>query len=334
MRRNRTVTRNAPSTHITGELTMQPSLRHVRTAISSFALAILTVLPAWGATPAKPKAGAKPNQAPVASITSPREGATFIGGAVIPLVGTATDDRDAESKLIYQWDVDALLPDGGRARVLSFKGRTATFAPRDEGLRDPAYEVRLVVSDTKLARDTAQVTIRSGKVPATEEGGAIPLGPGDVVSVEVYAGGEKQEDFTVEVSRAGTLTCPLVGEIPVAGTSAFELGSRLRAILARDFFVDPQVLVTVKEYPRKIFVSGEVRNPGAYSLQEGLTVMSACTIAGGFTDYAALNRVRVMRSEKGTSRTIEVDLAKVRRGKAPDVAIMAGDRIDVPHRRY
>jgi protein involved in polysaccharide export with SLBB domain len=334
------VTRNAPGTHHSKELAMTSRLRFAKAVLAASALVCLAVPSAWSATaptkgkPAAAKAG-KANLPPVARIDSPAEGTTFLGGSMISLAGSATDDRDASGKLVYQWDVDALLPDGGRARVLSFKGRNATFAPRGEGLQDPAYEVRLVVTDTKLARDTATVTIRSGAAPVEAAAGeAAPLQPGDVVEVEIYAGGEKQEDFTVEVSRSGTLTCPLVGEIPVGGVSANELSTRLRTILARDFFVDPQVLVTVKEYPRKIFVSGEVKNPGAYSIQDGLTVMSACTIAGGFTDYAALNRVRVLRTERGTPRTIEVDLSKVRRGKAPDVALVAGDRVDVPHRRY
>ena len=85
---------------------------------------------------------------------------------------------------------------------------------------------------------------------------------------------------------------------------------------------------------RKVFVSGEVKNPGGYSVQEGLTVLSACTLAGGFTDYASLKRVKLLRTENGRMRTIDIDLSKVRRGKSPDISVMAGDRIDVPHRRY
>ncbi|TMQ68888.1 MAG: hypothetical protein E6K80_13480 [Candidatus Eisenbacteria bacterium] len=81
-------------------------------------------------------------------------------------------------------------------------------------------------------------------------------------------------------------------------------------------------------------MSGEVKNPGGYSVQEGLTVLSVCTLAGGFTDYAAPNRVKLLRTENGRIRTIEIDLSKVRRGRTPDLAVMAGDHIDVPHRRY
>lgn len=335
MKTSRSSRPNAPT--FIEELVMLARFDDVRAAVVCAAIALLAATTACAAT--APRTGAKANRPPVAQITAPAEATTFAGKSVVALVASATDDHDSEDKLVYHWDVDALLADGGRARVLSAKGRRTTFAPREQGHQDLAYDIRLIVTDSKQARDTARVTIQSGAPAATAAaaGGiasGIPLGPGDQVEIEIYAGGEKQEDFTAEVSRAGTLTCPLVGEIPVAGKSSNELATQIRTILARDYFVDPQVLVTVKEYARKIYVSGEVKHPGAYDLQEGLTVMSACTIAGGFTDYAALNRVRVMRTNQGASRTIEVDLGKVRRGKAPDVAIMAGDRIDVPHRRY
>jgi len=276
------------------------------------------------------------NTPPVAIIESPKEGAAYAAGATVVLAGKATDAEDPDSRLGYQWEVDAVHSGRNHVRVLSFKGKGTSFVP-DPG-DDPAtvYEIRLVVTDSGQLRDTAMVTLAAsgaGAAPAPDES-TYPLGPGDKVHVTVYAGGEKQEDFEADVSPAGTLTAPLVGEIPVRGVTAFEVSNRMRAILSRDYFVDPQVLVTVNEYARKVFVSGEVKNPGGYSVQEGLTVLSACTLAGGFTDYAAPNRVKVLRTERGRTRTIEIDLSKVRRGRAPDLAVMAGDHIDVPHRRY
>ena len=277
------------------------------------------------------------NTPPVAIIESPKDGTVYAAGATVLLAGKATDAEDPDSRLSYLWEVDAVHSGRNHVRVLSFNGKGTSFVP-DPG-DDPAtvFEIRLVVTDSGQLRDTARVTLGAGggggaAVVADES--MYPLGPGDKVHITVYAGGEKQQEFEADVSPAGTLTAPLVGEIPVRGVTAFEVSNRMRAILSRDYFVDPQVLVTVNEYARKVFVSGEVKNPGGYSVQEGLTVLSACTLAGGFTDYAAPNRVKVLRTERGKTRTIEIDLSKVRRGKAPDVAVMAGDHIDVPHRRY
>jgi polysaccharide export outer membrane protein len=207
----------------------------------------------------------------------------------------------------------------------------ATATPPLTSGTDPAPRTpQSTASDSVHA---AVSTPDSAAKPAPGEG-TYPLGPGDEVHVAIYAGGEKQEDFTGEVAPSGTLTSPLIGEIPVAGLTASEVSDRIRAILKREYFVDPQVMVSVKEFARKVFVSGEVKNPGGYSVEEGLTVMSVCTLAGGFTDFAALNHVKLLRTENGKMRTIDIDLSKVRRGKAPDLAVRAGDRIDVPHRRY
>src|SRR5215831_12834595 len=96
---------------------------------------------------------------------------------------------------------------------------------------------------------------------ASAEPSATPVVLGDVLQVTVFAGGEKQEDFTSTVVASGSITCPLLGETKVAGLTTDEIARQLRALLVRDFFVDPQVLVAVKEHGGQVFVTGEVRQP-------------------------------------------------------------------------
>lgn len=163
---------------------------------------------------------------------------------------------------------------------------------------------------------------------------SYPIGPGDILQVLVYAGGEKQEDFTVAVSPRGTMISPLIGEVEVGGLTAFEVAGKMTGILSRDFFVNPQVLVSVKEYGKKVYISGEVNRPGAYSIQEGLTALNACILAGGFTEYASPGRAQVTRIENGRPRIIQMDLIKVQRGETEDLILQAGDRIDIPQRLF
>jgi protein involved in polysaccharide export with SLBB domain len=158
--------------------------------------------------------------------------------------------------------------------------------------------------------------------------------PGDVLQIEVYAGGEKQHDFSVTVSPEHTIMCPLIGSLEIDSTGTTGIGEKLRTIFARDYYVDPQVLVSVKEHGAKIYVLGEVKHPGIYPLRDGPTLLSACALAGGFTDFAAPQHVKITRSEDGKLRFINVDFTKAKHGKTDDVRLRDGDRLEVPHRLF
>jgi protein involved in polysaccharide export with SLBB domain len=170
--------------------------------------------------------------------------------------------------------------------------------------------------------------------PAARANDPYVLGPGDLLSITVYAGGDKEVDFTGYVSALGTITSPLLGEIKVAGMTTYELERAMRDTLAKDFYVDPQVMVTVKEYGGQVFIMGEVRKPGAYGLQERMTVLGACLLAEGFTDFAAPGRTKVTRMVNGQQKRFKIDLVKVREGKKEDMPLQRGDRIEVPRRRF
>jgi len=81
------------------------------------------------------------------------------------------------------------------------------------------------------------------------------------------------------------------------------------------------------------YVLGEVRKPGAYQLDQGTTAIQGIAMAGGFTDKAAPNRTKIIRSHvDGRQETIVVDLNDViKRGrKEKDLALAANDVIVVP----
>ena len=179
------------------------------------------------------------------------------------------------------------------------------------------------------------VTALSG-VPrfAGAEDAAHHVAPGDVLLITVYAGGDKQDEFELEVQAAGAITCPMAGVFAVEGLSVTQVAEKVRGILARDFYVDPEVVVSVKESGGRIYVLGEVKNAGVYSLEVAPTALSACVLAGGFTDFAAPRHGRITRLEEGKPRVIEIDLVKVRQGRRADLPLLAGDRVEVPRRRF
>jgi polysaccharide export outer membrane protein len=80
----------------------------------------------------------------------------------------------------------------------------------------------------------------------------------------------------------------------------------------------------------KIYVEGEVRRPGVYDYQLGLTALNAIIMAGGFGKFAAPNRTRIIRKQGDKQETIKINLNDVKKGKIPDIELKPGDRIHVP----
>jgi len=79
-----------------------------------------------------------------------------------------------------------------------------------------------------------------------------------------------------------------------------------------------------------VYVEGEVKKPGVYSYQPGLTALNACIMAGGFDKFAAPNRTRIIRGARDGQEIIRIDLNSVKEGKISDIELEPGDRIHVP----
>ena len=80
----------------------------------------------------------------------------------------------------------------------------------------------------------------------------------------------------------------------------------------------------------KFYVEGEVKKPGVYDFQPGMTAMTACIMAGGFDRYAAISRAKIIRTLNGKQKIIKIDLKKVTDGRIADIPIKPGDRIHIP----
>jgi polysaccharide export outer membrane protein len=265
-----------------------------------------------------------------ARIVTPTEGSSYRVGEIIALVADA-GSGEAAQRMTFQWEV-ALMRDGREpvAQMTAAGRQTSFVATESSDDANLSYRVRLLAGGAQAPQDTLEVHLypKSGVEPSRT------IHAGDLLEVSFYAGGEKQEDFTAQVSSSGYLNAPLIGEIRVADFTPFKAADVMRSLLADRFYVNPQVLVSLKELGGKVYVSGEVSRPGAYGLQEGLTVLKVCALAGGFTNFAAQNAVKVTRNERGVLKSFKLDLARVRSGKQEDMILQNGDQIDVPHRRF
>ncbi|MBS0168607.1 MAG: polysaccharide biosynthesis/export family protein [Nitrospira sp.] len=119
------------------------------------------------------------------------------------------------------------------------------------------------------------------------------LGPEDVLKVTVW----KSPDLSGElpIRPDGTITIPLIGDMPAAGLTANVLAKRIAERLT-EYISSPVVTVQVKEVNSYfIYVLGEVVKPGKYSLKSYTNVMQGISMAGGFAPFASKNKIKVLR---------------------------------------
>ncbi len=111
------------------------------------------------------------------------------------------------------------------------------------------------------------------------------VGSGDVLEVEVYD--DPDLSGLVTIQYGGEISFPLLGDVPVEGLTVKEVQGRLTELLAKDYLIDPQVMIRVKEHRSQwVTVVGEVARPGKYYLQGSKTLLDLLTEAGGFTTQA------------------------------------------------
>jgi polysaccharide export outer membrane protein len=124
---------------------------------------------------------------------------------------------------------------------------------------------------------------------------AYRVGPGDVLEVEVFD--DPDLSGLVTIQYGGEISFPLLGDIKVEGLTVKEVQQTLTAMLAKDYLVDPQVSVRVKEHRSQwVTLVGEAVRPGKYFLQGSKSLLDLLTEAGGFTPQAS-GEVIVSRQE-------------------------------------
>jgi polysaccharide export outer membrane protein len=138
----------------------------------------------------------------------------------------------------------------------------------------------------------------SPEAPASPAAAPIPeyhLGAGDVLEVIVF--GNEDLSRTTTVQTSGNISLPLLGEVQVAGLTVSEVKQKLTSLLARDFLVNPQIDVKVKEYQSQfVTVLGEVNSPGRKGLRGRTRLIDVLVEAGGFTPRAS-GEVSIARAE-------------------------------------
>ncbi|MPY69679.1 MAG: polysaccharide export protein [Alphaproteobacteria bacterium] len=148
------------------------------------------------------------------------------------------------------------------------------------------------------------------------------LGAGDRIRLVVY--GEPNLTGEFGIDGGGQLGVPLIGKIKAGGLTAAQLEQHIASKLSPDYLKDPSITVEVISY-RPFYIVGEIKNPGSYPYVNGMTVINAVALAGGYTYRARENDFKIERGAKNGIRTIE---------GAPGTEVLPGDVITVDERFF
>jgi polysaccharide export outer membrane protein len=158
------------------------------------------------------------------------------------------------------------------------------------------------------------------------------IGPEDVLEITVW----RNQDLSkvVAVRPDGRISLPLIGDATAVGRTPAQLTEEISAKL-KEYKENPQVSIVVKEVNSySIFVLGEVTRPGRYPLKSKTTLLQGITIAGGFTEKAARNKLVVFRFSANGSGEEKVkasyDDIVLRDGSLQNIELKPGDTVVVP----
>jgi protein involved in polysaccharide export with SLBB domain len=161
------------------------------------------------------------------------------------------------------------------------------------------------------------------------------VGPGDVFEVSVL--GEKDLPKEYRVQPDGSVGFPYLDRVKVAGLEPQQIEDLIKSeLVARKILVTPQVTLVVKQYnSKRISIIGSVNKPGSLPWTEGMKLVDAISLSGGFTSLADANHVlltRLVAGGKTVTATISVD--DITDGKQADIPLQAGDTIKVDQRVF
>ena len=153
------------------------------------------------------------------------------------------------------------------------------------------------------------------------------LTPGDSVRIVVWRRPEFSGDYVIAAD--GSITHPLFRNVKVAGLPFARAEANLRTYLAQ-FEESPQFVI---EPLIRLAVSGEVTRPSVFASRPETTIGEAIARAGGPTQFAATNRVRLIRSTGSGQQQQTVINLQDSKGSPGTTALHSGDQIVIDRKR-
>ena len=165
----------------------------------------------------------------------------------------------------------------------------------------------------------------------TPTAGDYRLNPGDIIEISVWKEPELQRE--VLLLPDGNIAFPLVGTVQAAGRTPSEIQAEVEERLTR-FFPEPVVTVSILQVAgNKLYVTGQVNQPGQFTVDQPVDVLQAIALAGGLTAFADEDDIYVLRrAQDGTQSAIAFDYDDVTDGSdlSSNIVLQQGDVVVVP----
>jgi protein involved in polysaccharide export with SLBB domain len=150
---------------------------------------------------------------------------------------------------------------------------------------------------------------------------AYRLGANDKLRIIVF--GEPDLSGEFEIDGRGNVSYPLIGQIAVGGLTIPQTETKLTELLSKDYLQQPKVSVEILNY-RPFYILGEVNVPGRYGFVNGMTVLNAVAMGGGFSYRADRGDIRIRRESARGPQKLK---ATVETPVLPGDVIEVGDRL-------
>jgi polysaccharide export outer membrane protein len=209
--------------------------------------------------------------------------------------------------------------------VIALTGAAMTnAAQQDKKNERKEAAVAATRNDAALPSDNKTTPIAATTDPA------YLIGPEDVLDISVWK--EPDVSRVVPVRPDGRISLPLINDVQAAGLSPQQLAGSVSEKLKK-YLNGPQVTVIVTAInSQRVFVVGEVLRAGAFPMLPGMTVLQALSSAGGFTTFADVKKIHVVRLRNGKQVEIPFNYRDVLKGdnSEQNIKLEPGDTIVVP----
>jgi len=192
-----------------------------------------------------------------------------------------------------------------------------------------------LLSQAQQAATTAAKSENSNSAKSSDEVQASNVAPDYVIGADdtLHISVWKEPDLTetLPVRPDGKISMPLLNDIMAAGLTPLQLRDTITERLKK-YVSDPRVTVVVTGMnSRRVFVTGEVTHTGPMTLLPHMTMLQALAQAG-FTQFANLKAIYLLRSENGKQVKLPFNYKEVVKGNHPEqnIELRPGDTIVVP----